>query len=69
MGSTVHQKYIDIGFIFEKDAMGKQECIGYVDSDYARNLDKHQFTTGYVLTLSQAPMSWLCSTVYCHIVY
>jgi len=46
--------------VFEKDSIGKQECIGYVDSDYAGDLDKRRSTTGYVFTLSQAPMSW-CS--------
>ena len=38
--------------------MGKQECIKYVDSDYARDLDKHRSTMGYVFILSQAPVSW-----------
>jgi len=42
--------------------MGKQEFIGYVDSDYAGDLDKRKFTTGYVFTLSHAPMSW-CSVI------
>jgi len=49
---------IDVGLIFEKDFTGKQECIRYVDSDYARDLDKRRSTTGYVFTLSQAPVSW-----------
>jgi len=34
---------IDIGLVFGKDAMGKQECIGYVDSNYTRDLDKPRF--------------------------
>jgi len=49
---------IDVGLIFEKDAMGKQECIRYVDSDYAGDLDKRRFTTGYVFILSPSPVSW-----------
>ena len=49
---------IDVGLVFEKDSIGKQDCIGYVDSDYAGDLDKRRSTTGYVLTLSQAPVSW-----------
>ena len=49
---------IDVGLVFEKDSIGKQECIGYLDSDYAGDLDKHRSTTGYVFTLSQAPVSW-----------
>ena len=26
---------INVGMVFEKDSTGKQDCIGYVDSDYA----------------------------------
>ena len=48
--------YVDL--VFEKDTVGKQECIGNVDFDYAGDLDKHQSMTGYVFTLSQAPVSW-----------
>ena len=47
--------------IFKKDFTGK-ECIGYVDSDYARDLDKHQSITGYVFTLAQAPVT--CSILH-----
>ena len=49
---------INVGLVFEKNSIGKQECIRYVDSDYAGDLDKHRSTTGYVFTLSQAPVSW-----------
>ena len=49
---------IDVGLIFEKNSTGKKECIGYADSDYVGDLDKRQSTTGYVFTLSQAPVSW-----------
>ena len=44
--------------VFEKNFTGKQECIRYVDFNYAGDLDKRLFTTGYVFTLSQAPVSW-----------
>ena len=60
VGSTVHQGYHSVGLVFEKDSRGKQECVGYVDSDYTGDLDKRRFTTGYVFTLSQSPVSW-CS--------
>jgi len=43
---------INVGLVFEKDSTGKQECIRYVDSDYAGDLDKRRFTKGYVFTLS-----------------
>ena len=42
---------IDVALVFEKDVASKQECTGYVDSDYADDLDKCQSTTGYVFTL------------------
>ena len=29
---------INVGLVFEKDSTGKQDCIGYVDSDYAGDL-------------------------------
>ena len=49
---------VDIGLIFKKDVANKQECIGYVNSDYTWDLDKRQSTMGYVFTLSQVPVSW-----------
>jgi len=49
---------IDAGLVFKKDSTSKQECIGYVNSDDAGDLDKHRSTKGYVFTLSQAPVSW-----------
>jgi len=38
--------------------MGKQECIRYVNFDYAGDLDKRRSITRYVFTLSQAPLGW-----------
>ena len=32
--------------------------MGYVDSDFARDLDKRRSTTGYVYTLASGPISW-----------
>jgi len=49
---------IDVGLVFEKNSTGKHECVGYVESDYAGDLDKCRFTTGYVFTLFQVPVSW-----------
>ena len=40
--------------------IGKKECIKYVNSNYLGDLDKCRSMTGYVFTLSQAPVSW-CS--------
>ena len=35
-----------------------QHVVGYCDSDYAGDLDKRISTTGYVFTLTKAPVSW-----------
>ena len=49
---------IDVSLVFKKDVTGKQQRIKYIDFNYAGDLDKCQSTTGYVFTLSQAPVSW-----------
>jgi hypothetical protein len=46
-----------LGIMFER----KQEvaCVaGYVDSDYAGDLDRRRSTTGYVFTCGGGPVSW-----------
>ena len=48
---------IDVDLVFENDSTGKQEYVGYVDSDHAGDRDKRPSTTGYVFTLSHAPVS------------
>jgi len=47
------------------------QFIGYVDSNYAGDLDKCRSTMGYVFTLSQVLVSQLTlySIVYWHIIY
>ena len=32
--------------------------MGYVDADYARNLDNRRSTTGYVFILGRGPIFW-----------
>ncbi|KAL5705396.1 hypothetical protein ACHQM5_023705 [Ranunculus cassubicifolius] len=36
----------------------KDLCVGYVDSDYAGDLDKRRSTTGYVFTLAGGAICW-----------
>ena len=61
---------IDVGLIFEKDFTGKQECIGYIDSDYAGDLDKRRSDNGVcVYTVSSTGELALYSTVYCRFFY
>ena len=52
------KKTLDVGLIFEKDDMVSQHVVRYCDSDYAGDLDKRRSTTGYVFTLTKAPVSW-----------
>ncbi|RVW17190.1 Retrovirus-related Pol polyprotein from transposon TNT 1-94 [Vitis vinifera] len=42
-------------FRSSKEGVG---IIGYVDSDYARDLDKRRSTTCYIFTLFGGPVSW-----------
>ena len=52
---------LNVGLVYERDTTGGQLCIGYVDSDYAGDLDKRRSTTGYVFTLTRAPVCWRCT--------
>ena len=47
---------VDIGLKFEKSE--DSLVTGYVDSDYAGDLDKRRSTTGYVFTMAGGPVSW-----------
>lgn len=50
----------DIGLKFRrKDNLELDELVfGYVDSDYAGDLDNRQSTTGYVFTMAGIPIFW-----------
>ena len=52
------RKTVDVGLIFEQDEALGQFVVGYVDSDFAGDLDKRRSTTGYLFTLAKAPVSW-----------
>ena len=47
----------DVGLVFKKNVTGKQECIGYVDSDYTETLTNVGQQRDMCLH-SQAPVSW-----------
>ena len=51
-------KTIDGGLVFKQDDACDQYATGFVDSDYAGDLDKRQSTTVYVFTLLGVPVSW-----------
>ena len=52
------QGTIDVGLKFQKVDKFDQHLIGYVDSDYAGDLDKCRSTTGYVFMMASGPVSW-----------
>jgi len=60
---------IDVGLVFKKDFIGKQECIRYVDSDYAGDLDKHRSIIRMCLYCPKYRQLALYFTVYFRIVY
>jgi hypothetical protein len=48
----------NIGLKFEGDDRLGQNLVGYVDSDYAGDLDKRRSIAGYMFTLVKGPISW-----------
>ena len=52
------QNTVDVGSTFEHDKSFDRCIVGYCDSDYASDLDKRRSTTGYLFTLTKAPVSW-----------
>ena len=47
----------ELGIMFERQH-GETNIVGFVDSDYASDLDKRRSITGYVFTCVDGPMSW-----------
>ena len=58
------QKTVDVGLLFERDDTLDQSVIGYIDSDYAGDLDKRRSTTGYVFTFARRQISWKSTLQY-----
>ena len=50
------QGTINVESKFQKDDKSNQYLIGYVDSNYAGDLDKRQSITSYVFTMTGGPM-------------
>lgn len=48
----------DVGLVYGRSSNIDSNIIGYVDSDYAGDLDKRRSLTGYVFTLSGCAISW-----------
>jgi hypothetical protein len=49
---------LDVGLMFQWEKSSEPHVSGYVDSDYAGDLDRRRSTTGYVFTLAHGPISW-----------
>ena len=49
---------VDLGLKIERDDNVGNHLVGYVDSDFAGDLDKCHSTTGYMFTPAKALMSW-----------
>ena len=49
---------VDVGLLFQRRVEVGKNVVGYVDSDFAGDLDKRRSTTGYVFTLAGGPVSW-----------
>jgi hypothetical protein len=49
---------IDVGLVYDRGNGISSSVIGYVDSDYAGDLDKRRSLTGFVFTLSGCAISW-----------
>ena len=58
MGLRYLLKTIVVGLVFQGDDICDQHAIDFVDSDCAGDLNEQQSTTVYVVTLSEAPISW-----------
>ena len=52
------QKTMYVDLLFERDDTLGQDVVGFVDFDYAGDLDKRWSTTGYVFTFAGGPISW-----------
>lgn len=51
----------DRGIMFSREQGVVPSVVGYVDSDYAGDLDDRRSTTGYVFTLAGGPICWKSS--------
>ena len=49
---------VDVGLKFERNKADGNHLVGYVDSDFAGDLDKRRSTTGYVFTMAGGPICW-----------
>ncbi|GKV35094.1 hypothetical protein SLEP1_g43407 [Rubroshorea leprosula] len=49
---------VDVGLVYDRSANPSGNVVGFVDFDFADDLDKRRSTTGYVFTLLGCAISW-----------
>jgi len=47
-----------VGLVFDKKMATTDNVVGYVDSDYAGDLDRRRSLSGYIFTLCNSAISW-----------
>ena len=57
MDFQIFERYYNYGIMFERQ-QDELSIMGYVDADYARDLNDRRSTTGYVFTLASGPICW-----------
>ncbi|KAI6687393.1 hypothetical protein NL676_024221 [Syzygium grande] len=48
----------ELGLVFDKNSSNGTSVMGFVDSDFAGDLDKRRSLSGYLLTLPSSAISW-----------
>lgn len=48
----------DLGLLFQKQEITSQPVLGYVDSDYAWNMDTRKSLTDFIFTIYGTAISW-----------
>jgi len=50
---------VRLDLVFQRLETGKPRLLqGYIDADYARDLDQRRFTMSYVFTVAECVISW-----------
>ena len=58
MGATITVKTVRLGLVFQRLETRKSRLLqGYVDADYARDLDQRRFMMVYVFTVAKCVIS------------
>jgi len=52
---------VDVGLVFDRNKLTHSNVVGYVDFDYAGDLDKQRSLSGYIFTLCNSAIRWKAS--------